>query len=236
MGRDIRQGTRGSKKWLSMLVNTCPELLNAKILREIGPVANEIRWRSPLEDDGYAEYYDGDFIDKLGIRLEKRQLKSFWPPSGPRWDGLGVTNNGQVFILEAKAHVKELRSECRAKSHRSKCRIDSSLSETKAFMDVPKEADWKRPFYQYATRLAHLYLLHALNEIDGYLVYVYFMGAKEMERSTSTMVPRTVREWKCAVLVEKMALGLRSGHKLSDRIVNVFVNVKHITAVQQIGE
>ena len=227
MGRKTRQGMRGSEQWLQMLVNACPGLLDKKIRSKLRPVAKEIRWRSPLEDDEYAEYYDGDFINRLGIHLEKRRLRCFWPRSGPRWDGLGVTNNGQVLLLEAKAHVRELRSECRAKSHISKDRIESSLSETKTFMNVPERVDWTRPFYQYANRLAHLYLLHALNEIDAYLVYVYLIGDEDMQ-GPGTVVPGTVREWESAVLVEKMALGLRSGHELSGRIVNVFIDVEDI--------
>lgn len=230
MGRDMNTtpvDARGSQKWLQMLVNACPGLLKEHILCKVSPVANEIRWRSPLEDDGYAEYKDGDFIDRLGIRLDKRPLESFWPSSGPRWDGLGVTDNGQVLLLEAKAHVRELCSELLATHPRSKELIDSSLSETKAFMGVPEEADWTRPFYQYANRLAHLYLLHVLNEIDAYLVYVYLIGDEDMQ-AAGTMVPRTVREWESAVLVEEMALGLRSGHELSGRIVKVFIDVEDI--------
>ena len=230
MGRDMDRTpvkARGSQKWLRMLVNDCPGLLGEQILCELSPVANEIRWRSPLEDDGYAEYKDGDFIDRLGIRLDKRPLESFWPSSGPRWDGLGVTDKGQVLLLEAKAHVGELRSELSATHPRSKELIDSSLSETKAFLGVLEEADWTRPFYQYANRLAHLYLLHALNEIDAYLVYVYLIGDEDMQ-GPGTMVPGTVREWESAVWEEEMALGLRSDHELSGRIVKAFIDVEDI--------
>lgn len=230
MGRDMDTTpveARGSQKWLRILVNDCAGLLGEHILCKLSPVANEICWRSPLEDEGYAEYKDGDFVDRLGIRLDKRPLESFWPSSGPRWDGLGVTDKGQVLLLEAKAHVRELCSKLSATHPRSKELIDSSLSEAKAFMGVPEEADWTRPFYQYANRLAHLYLLHALNEIDAYLVYVYLIGDEDMQ-GPGTMVPGTVREWESAVLVEKMALGLRSGHELSGRIVNVFIDVEDI--------
>lgn len=230
MGRDMDTtpvDARGSQKWLQMLVNACPGLLGEQILCKISPVANEIRWRSPLEDDGYAEYKDGDFIDRLGIRLDKRPLESFWPSSGPRWDGLGVTDNGQVLLLEAKAHVGERGSGLRAKRPRSRELIYSSLSETKAFMDVPKEVDWTKRFYQYANRLAHLYLLHALNGIDAYLVYVYFSGDGDMQ-ATGATVPRTDREWKPAVLEVETALGLHSDHKLSGRVVKVFIDVEDI--------
>ena len=36
--------------------------------------------------------------------------------------------------------------------------------------------DWSGTFYQYANRLAHLYLLHELNDVDAWLVFVYFVG------------------------------------------------------------
>ena len=94
-------------------------------------------------------------------------------------------------------------------------------------MDVPKEVDWTWPFYQYANRLAYLYLLHALNGIDAYLIYVYLIGDEDMQ-ATGVIVPQTVREWKSAVLEEETTLGLRSGHKLSGRVVKVFIDVEDI--------
>ena len=119
MGREVHEtpvAARGSRKWLQMLVNRCPELLEEQILCKFSSFASEIDWRSPLKSDDYAEYYDNDFVDKLGVCLNRKPLESFWPKSGPRWDGLGVTDGGQYLLVEAKAHVRELRSTISAKS------------------------------------------------------------------------------------------------------------------------
>lgn len=230
MGREVHKtpvATKGSRKWLQILVNCCPELLEEQILCKLSPSANEVDWRSPLESDDYAEYYDQDFVDKLGLSLDSKPLGSFWPRSGPRWDGLGVTNKGQVLLVEAKAHVRELRTSMNATSDSSINRIMYSLSDTKAFMRADARAGWTRPFYQHANRLAHLYLLHVLNHVKAYLVNVYLLNDEDM-KDPNTIVPQTIREWECAILTEEMALGIRSRHGLSSRIVNVFIDVEDI--------
>lgn len=72
------QGTKGSLRWIQYLVNQHPEVLNAGI--GIGPV----EWRSPRADDGYAEYRDQAFLDRLALTLPRRPLDVFWPAGGVR--------------------------------------------------------------------------------------------------------------------------------------------------------
>ena len=230
MGREVHKtpaAERGSRKWLQILVNCCPELLEEQIICKLNPLANKIHWRSPLKIDDYAEYYDQDFVDKLGVCLDEMPLRSFWPRSGPRWDGLGVTNKDQYLLVEAKAHVRELCSSMGATSDASINRIVDSLSKTKEFMRADARADWTRPFYQHANRLAHLYLLRELNGVDAYLVNVYLLKDEDMKKS-DTIVPQTIREWKSAILTEEIVLGIRPRHGLSSRIVNVFIDVEEI--------
>ena len=230
MGRDVRNppaAANGSRKWLQILVNSYPDLLDSPILSELRPSVNEIDWCSPLESDDYAEYYDHDFIDRLGIRLEKKTLDSFWPKSGPRWDGLGITNKRHILLIEAKSHVRELYSVLSAKSHTSINRIKTSLWDTKAFIHAKPTADWTNPFYQYANHLAHLYLLHTLNGVNAYLVNVYFMNDASMRKS-DTIVPSSIQEWKSAILTQEIALGIRTRHSLSSRIISVFIDVEEI--------
>ena len=230
MGREVHKtpvAARGSRKWLQILVNRCPELLEEQILCKLSLSAGEIDWRSPLRSDDYAEYYDHDFVKKLRICLKRRPLESFWPRSGPRWDGLGVTDGGQSLLVEAKAHVRELRSTIGAKSNSSVSRILYSFAETKEYMRVDARADWTRPFYQYANRLAHLYLLHVLNAVDAYLVNVYLLNDEDM-RESGTIVPQTVEEWESAISTEEIALGIPPRHRLSDRVLSTFIDVVEI--------
>ena len=230
MGREVHEepvAARGSRKWLQVLVNRCPELLEDQILCQLNSLASEIDWLSPLKSDDYAEYYDQAFVDKLGICLNRIPLRSFWPRSGPRWDGLGATDGGQYILVEAKAHVRELRSAMSAKRDSSVNRILYSFSETKKYLHVDARADWTRPFYQYANRLAHLYLLHVLNEVDAYLVNVYFLKDQDM-RELGTIVPQTIKEWETAILAEEIALDIPPRHRLSSRILNTFIDVAEI--------
>lgn len=68
------------------------------------------------------------------------------------------------------------------------------------------------------TPRAHVYLLHELNGIDSWLVFVYFVGASGVDGPTSE------REWKAALKVLHGALGL-GGHPLLSRAVDVFPEV-----------
>ena len=92
----------GSQRWLQMAVNRCPTVIDAAI-RETGvEMSGDIDWVSPLENDDFAEYADSDFLDRLDICLKRRPLMDFWPPSGPRWDGLARCGDS-VLLIEAKA-------------------------------------------------------------------------------------------------------------------------------------
>ena len=49
--------------------------------------------------------------------------------------------------------------------------------------------------YQYANRLAHLYSLRQMNDIDAYLVFVYFLNDPDLDG------PHTERERRAAIEV-----------------------------------
>ena len=102
-----------------------------------------------------------------------------------------------------------------------------SLAKTKQCLRVDARADWTRSFYQYANRLAHLYLLHVLNDVNAYLVNVYFLKDEDM-RESGTIVPQAIEEWESAILAEEMALGLPPQHPLSSRVLSIFIDVEKI--------
>ena len=221
---------KGSQKWLQILVNDRTELLNREISCQSTVEAEEIRWLSPLRRDNYREYYDRQFLDLLEIELENRPLESFWPSSGPRWDGLAKTARGQILLVEAKSHVGELVSSTGA-STSSLAKIRSSLAETKRLIhrDSDYAVDWTTGVYQYANRLAHLYLLHKLNGHDVYLVLVYFLNDSERQKP-DTHVPATVGEWKSVIAHQDRIMGIRQRHPLSDRIIHVYIDVNDVEA------
>ena len=219
-----KKPARGSLRWIRQALNSHAERLDSEIISACRMQPGiEIEWVSPLELDEYAEYRDASFLDRLRINLEKVPLEEFWPRFGPQWDALGRTEDGQVFLVEAKANIPEVVSPGTGASSISKAQIEKSLSETKKFLGVDPEISWSGKLYQYANRLAHLYLLRELNKIPAWMVFVYFTGDDDVSG------PRTVDEWKAALTVAKSVLGLNKRNRLSKYVVEVFIDVKDIS-------
>ncbi len=215
---------KGSQKWLQVLVNSVSSEINDVLATELKLAPDErVQWLSPLANDDYAEYSDAEFIQQLGINLPYLSLNAFWPNRGPVWDGLAQTSQGKAIIVEAKAHIPEMISPpSGAKSPSSLSKIHRGLNDTKTFLGVRSPADWSSTFYQYANRLAHLYLLRELNGIDAYLVFVYFVSAKDVDG------PETVDEWHGAIQVLEGAIGIPKRHKYSDFVIHAFVDVERL--------
>ena len=213
----------GSQKRLQILVNERQELIDRILSTRLGLGAEEhIHWLSPLKEDNYAEYRDGKFIRKLGIRLDRKPLGTFWPRHGPQWDGLAKSDRGDVLLVEAKAHIPELITDPTGAKGRSLAKICSSLNKVKQFAGSHSQADWSTCFYQYCNRLAHLYLLRELNGLPTYMVFLYFVNDQEMDG------PTTKVEWTGAIRLLEEFLGLKQGHKLSPYVIDVFVNVTEL--------
>lgn len=224
MGRIIGGAARkGSRKWLQKVVNDQPEVLNWDIAKALGwKTAAPIHWVSPLKDDDYAEYRDKAFVDILKLDLKKVALEDFWPSRGACWDGLGKTDDGRIFLVEAKAHIREiLTPPTGAKNARSLGLIKESLEATRMFVHAKGRHDWSMTFYQYTNRLAHLYFLRELNDIPAYLVFVYFVNDNEMDG------PNSEEEWQGAIKLVHSYLGVRR-NRLSRYIIELFIDVQQL--------
>lgn len=212
--------SRGSQKWLQVAVNEKRNVIDAAIFRRLTKAQEEsITWISPLTSDEFAEYRDDDFLERLNVELAARPLLSFWPRRGPQWDGLGKTKRGSVFLVEAKSHLAEIQSPASQAGSVSKKLIEKSFKEVKSFLGVESEVDWSGLYYQYANRIAHLYLLRELNKIPAYLVFLCFLNDKEMNGPTKES------EWLLAVHALESHLGIPTRHRLSDFVLHVFVDV-----------
>jgi hypothetical protein len=127
-----KEAVKGSQKWIQKLINNHPELVNSSIKKSLDLLRDEmVTWYSPLKSDDYAEYRDEAFLKLLDIKLELYPLKDFWPRGGPRWDGLGKSSSGKIFLVEAKSHITELILSMRATNEDSKRKIQSGLGDTK---------------------------------------------------------------------------------------------------------
>lgn len=220
--REQNRASRGSQKWLQVLVNAHTELIDQVLASTLDLAREErVHWLSPLKRDNYAEYQDQDFIARLGITLEKVPLKAFWPRFGPVWDGLAKTDRGDIILVEAKAHIPEMVTDPTRAKGVSLAKIRKSLEETKRFLGSQSDADWATSFYQYTNRLAHLYLLRVLNALPAYLLLLYFINDEEVGG------PSTQLEWKGAINLLESFLDIEQ-HRLSQYVLQAFVDAKEL--------
>jgi len=223
MRRKQREVERGSQYWIQYLVNENPTLLNHHIgcsIKCLDP--DQIKWLSPRKDDAYAEYCDAEFINLLAIKPLRIPLERFWPQGGPCWDALGKAGADKIILVEAKSHIAELASNpCQARSLASIELINASLSKTKVFFDAHEYVDWTKCFYQYANRLAHLRFLREDNNINAFLIFIYFINDSKMEG------PTCKPQWQGAIDLLHSFLGLKI-KKLSPFVADVFIDVANL--------
>lgn len=215
----------GSRRWLQVAIDRHAILLNGPLSEMLAASPESISWRCPLQSDRFCEYRDMEALRRVDIVcLPKRSLSAFWPQRGPVWDALGRTERGELLFVEAKAHIAEAASPPTQATGDSLRLIQKSLLEVRQFLAPDSEADWSRVFYQYANRLAYLYLLRQLNQLPAHLVWVYFLNAHDVGGPSSTV------EWKAAIALLHAALGLQS-HPLEPFIHTVFIDVSAFAPV-----
>lgn len=211
--------TSGSEHWLRVAVNDASTFTNEKIRSAFGWHEQEmIEWLSPIKSDEYAEYYDVQFLQRLGIKEIVMPLHSFWPPSGPRWDGLARTSSCKFLLVEAKAYIEEGVDFGSRAGDNSRKMIADALEQSKLAYGANADSNWESPFYQYANRLAHLHFLVSNNRIDAHLVFMYFANAPDVR------LPCTSEQWEGARRLTEKCLGL-GNHAYSNRIATVVVDV-----------
>ena len=224
----------GSQRWLQISVNRCPDIINTAIANELGLFPNEeIKWLSPLECDGFAEYRDEQILERLGVGIDKRLLNDFRPYS-PQWDGLAQTSSGRLLLVEAKANIPEfdtnpLQVTPRDPLEKIKAALAEKavLGETKEFLEVKSSTDWSQCFYQYTNRLAHLYLFKELNRLNAILVFVYFVN----DRTVRNRDPVSREGWETAIALVTTHLGIPHSRWISENVKDVFIDVSTMNHV-----
>lgn len=146
----IGRGEKGSKFWMQTLVLMCEEYLLNEIKCQL-PQINTIIWQSPIAKNNYKELKTKDIIGIKGANLE------FWTDNGPWWDAVGITNDDSIILVEAKAHIQETKSKCKAKSVKNEMLIKESLEATHRSLAIDghkyDESLWYSKYYQLANRL-----------------------------------------------------------------------------------
>jgi hypothetical protein len=208
----------GSQRWIQEAVNSNPPILD-ELIRVKLPELTAVRWRSPLEEDDYAEYRDASFLEKIGLERLCSELREFWPDRGPQWDALAQFYKGGVLLVEAKAHIGELCSSPCGAEGTSLSRIKEALNEAAEFFGARPRAPWTDCFYQLANRLAHLYFLHNQG-VSAKLVLINIVGDSDIGG------PGSPDEWRAAYHVVWHVLGIPTRNKLSGDIIEIFPDVR----------
>lgn len=172
-----------------------------------------------------AEWTGIEFLAPDGQTREAWQ--KFWPQSGsaPNWDAVAqLTINGvaEWMLIEAKAHVGELASSCRAKPQGGLDQIRAALADTKRALSVPDDRDWLSPYYQYCNRLAVLHFLLNRCGISARLLLIYFTGD---DGKGIRKCPQDEADWQPALKELDLHVGLSPRHPLTDRIHQLFLPV-----------
>jgi hypothetical protein len=182
---DSAAARKGSRLQLQISVNRRTAELDAAIadaIPELEGAQAAIEWLSPLAADGFAEYRDAAFLERVGLPGLAGELAAFWPHRGPTWDGLARVDLGEgggILLVEAKAHPGEIRGSGTKATPDSRARIAEAMAWTQGALGEPLDPEaWLGPYYQLANRLAHTAYLRAL-DVPAWLALVTFTGDEE---------------------------------------------------------
>jgi hypothetical protein len=233
---------KGSKRHICRYVNepSARDHLNAALFSASPSLADAAasapEWVSPLAEEGYEEYWNERFLERLDLLDDHLEsFREFWPfkpwlngkvnPRGtPHWDAIArvplTAGDRGAVMVEAKAHRGELvkpkdRSKADAKSLE---KIRTSFAEVRGFYEVAAHAPpWETRYYQFCNRLAHLWWMNERAEVPTWLVWVLIVDDPVWRDRM------TAPQWHRAVAAIKSEVGLSAGHRLADKISVVYL-------------
>lgn len=182
------------------------------------------------QDGGDQELSGLEFL-RNGTKSEKKAFKAwsdFWPQQGTphHWDAIGkaIMSDGREewLLVEAKAHIDELNTDCGAKAETSLTTIKKAFSETGKSLNITNIDSWLKDYYQYANRLAVLHFLIKHN-VPARLLFIYFCGDT---MSVSRICPTDEAGWFEALQKQDKHLSIQnSTGNLKNRIHRIFLNI-----------
>jgi len=235
--------TYGSEWHLLRYLGYHREAFNQAVQQAV-PGSADLGWldwgfeqRAAAIDKAPPRFLDVEFegLDFLPERDRERlgpALQAFWPQTGalPNWDAVGRANlNGQMtwLIVEAKSHLGELNSICKAKGKDvggGREQIIGAFRATQTSLGITTGADaWLGPFYQFSNRLAFLNFF--VNEgIPVRLLFLYFLGDR-FPAGRGVICPETEADWQTALAVMEQHVGWQPGNPLFGHIHKLFLPV-----------
>jgi hypothetical protein len=226
-------GDRGSKLRIAEMVNDRPSELNTLLLnasRTLSDFARDhkIRWLSPLRSDNYREF-SNDLWERLELPSPDPHADAFWPRRQPSWDAVGSVLDSYgtkgVILVEAKSHIREIESTCKASSAESRDLIVRSMERAKRYIGVDRDIEWTEPYYQGANRYSFLYYLRAVRNIPAWLVFLYFTGDGFEVDGVAQDCPADAAHWRPALEQLHSGLGLPDSHPLTHFTLELFPSV-----------
>ncbi len=220
----------GSECHLLRYMGRHREYLNETVSECTG--ASRVRWLDfgfrPKKDEGDwpdVEIRGLDFL-REDNPARREWEESYWPQTGnvQNWDAVGqvtVNGNDEWLLVEAKAHLGELKVDWGAKSVRGVSMIEAAIENTKRALGVAQDRDWRRGYYQYCNRLIALHFLNR-HEEPAHLLFIYFYGDI---RSDEADCPSDIDGWTDELEAQDRHVGLPSDHYLRDRIHNLYLPV-----------
>lgn len=183
---------RGSKLCMQICVNNIEDDVdrNNRVVRlsrkhlldkKIGH--GEINWISPLAEELFVEYELAKLpLEKVAALGLQGVSWNFWPNRGktPQWDAIGISEDGTLVLVEAKAHISEIeRTHCTAVSPESIEIIRKRIRDVMGDDEI-----WFKGYYQTANRLVHLnHLCKSGKKV--LFVYLIFVNDVSMPKSES---------------------------------------------------
>jgi hypothetical protein len=175
-------------------------------------------------------------IDFLADDLKKKlseKWNAYWPQTGnvPNWDAIihcssSVPNThlkDNWIIVEAKANLQELESDCEATSLSSKDKIAKALESTQKRFQINTQNSWFDKYYQLANRLAFINFMLD-NGIECSLLNIYFINGWKDDAEQSQQNVQTVDEWQNKINDEYSYLGINNNAQ--KYISQIFVDCK----------
>lgn len=214
---------KGSKFWMQMIPNM--DFLKKEFDEIIG---DELEWLSPLkgEENLYEEYElrTNKIKEALGIEGNNKEIFYFWPNVQPKWDGIALgKGNNILYLVEAKAHIKEMKYEKSGASKESKEKIKEKMRKVfweKYSMDNIDK--WIDSYYQLGNRI---FFMHKMNEI--------IVNNKEIDKVKLVLINFTddftneqdnVGDWKKEY--KKVFKLMTGSSETPEGVINIFYSVQ----------
>ncbi len=178
-------------------------------------------WDYPVElnrDSLDGEWQGINFLQKYpDYNRIYKEWQTFWPKRGQSWDGI-FQQDGVIYVVEAKAHVKEMEQKCQA-SEESKKMIRKAFEQVTG--NQSKAKSWlESKHYQLANRIAFVYFLNSMG-IKAELCYLFFLNGYCVNATKNVT---SEKEFEMAFIEECKELQLNDAEK--SLIIRVYVDAK----------